>query len=139
MMEKLSRRRWLAGVALAGVGKAATFGASPRGLRGAEGTAAPEKLALEDYEPKSMLHVPEHHVPRARFPAIDFHTHLSWSGRFGEAEHPHFNAEPAAVLSVMDRKNVRAMVSLTGGYGHVLEETVSRLSAAARGRFMVFT
>jgi hypothetical protein len=31
-----------------------------------------------------MLRVPAHRVERARFPAIDFHTHLSWSGRFGE-------------------------------------------------------
>ena len=27
-------------------------------------------LALKDYQPKSMLHVPETHVPRSRFPSI---------------------------------------------------------------------
>jgi predicted TIM-barrel fold metal-dependent hydrolase len=143
-MEKLSRRRWLAGVALAGAGRVALGRAAGavafcQAQGGGEGAAAQGRLALEEYEPKSMLHVPERRVPRARFPAIDFHTHLSWSGRFGEAEHPHFNAEPSDVLPVLERKNVRAMVNLTGGYGKVLEETVGRLSAAGRGRFMVFT
>src|ERR1043165_9911594 len=117
-MACLSRRRWLASVALAGLGRAAT--ARPVAQReeggGATGAQPQGKLALEDYEPKSMLHVPAHKVERARFPAIDFHTHLSWSGGFGEAEHPHFNAKTSDVLPVMDRKNVRAMVNLTGGY-----------------------
>src|SRR5919107_805459 len=125
-MACLSRRRWLASVALAGLGSGATAGARPQGAAAAQ---PPGRLALEDYEPKSMLHVPAHEVERARFPAIDFHTHLSWSGRFGEAEHPHFNAEPSDVLPVLERKNVRAMVNLTGGYGKVLEETVRQLSA----------
>jgi predicted TIM-barrel fold metal-dependent hydrolase len=143
-MEKLSRRSWLASVVLAGVGRAASGrAASPstplQGPPGGETALGPGRLALEDYEPKSMLHVPEHHVERARFPAIDFHTHLSWSGRFGEAEHPHFNAKTSDVLPVIDRKNVRAMVNLTGGYGKVLEETVGTLNAAHPGRFIVFT
>jgi predicted TIM-barrel fold metal-dependent hydrolase len=143
-MEKLGRRSWLASVALAGVGRAAAGRAasssSPRqGSRGGGAEQSPGRLALEDYEPKSMLHVPEHHVERARFPAIDFHTHLSWSGRFGEAERPHFNAKTADVLPVIDRKNVQAMVNLTGGYGKVLEETVGTLNAAHPGRFIVFT
>jgi len=144
MMEKLSRRRWLARFALAGVsgaaaGRAAAAATFRQRPRVGEDMARPERLALEEYEPKSMLHVPAHHVARARFPAIDFHTHISWSGRFGEAERPHFNAKPSDVLPVLERKNVRAVVNLTGGYGKVLEETVSQLSAASPERFMVFT
>jgi hypothetical protein len=34
-------------------------------------------LRLTEFEPKSMLHVKETSVPRARFPVIDFHTHVS--------------------------------------------------------------
>ncbi|HKG15613.1 MAG TPA: amidohydrolase family protein [Pyrinomonadaceae bacterium] len=144
MIEKLSRRRWLARVASACAGGLAALPASAavafsRDPHGGEGAARLERTALEDYEPRSMLHVPAHHVARARFPAIDFHTHISWSGRFGEAEHPHFNARLSDVLPVLERKNVRAVVSLTGGYGKVLEETVRRLSAGGPERFMVFT
>ena len=35
-------------------------------------------LRLTEFEPKSMLHVKETSVPRARFPVIDFHSHVSW-------------------------------------------------------------
>jgi len=35
------------------------------------------KLELADFQPKSMLHVPETKVPRSRHPVIDIHTHLS--------------------------------------------------------------
>lgn len=140
-MEGLSRRRWLASITLAGLGRAVAARPVARCAGGGEAAGAqPQgKLALEDYEPKSMLHVPAHKIARARFPAIDFHTHLSWSGRFGEAEHPHFNAKPGDVLPVIARKNVRAMVNLTGGYGKALEETVGVLRAADAERFLVFT
>ena len=36
-------------------------------------------IPLEDFRPKSMLHVPETRVERAAFPVIDIHTHLSWA------------------------------------------------------------
>jgi len=97
------------------------------------------KLALEDYEPRSMLHVPETKVLRARFPAIDFHTHLSWSTRRGSTMGLHNNATVAEVLPVMDRKNVRIMVNLTGGYGEVLRQTITYWQAPHPDRFVVFT
>src|SRR6185369_15954579 len=91
--------------------------------------AAPAKkveppLALKDYQPKSMLHVPETHVSRSRFPNIDFHTHLSWIDRKGNTDVVLHNATPSEALQVMDAKNIRIMVNLTGGYGPLLEETL---------------
>ena len=68
-----------------------------------------------------MLHVPVTEVPRAKFPVIDVHTHLSFSAKsqngvpIGEAVN--LAAAPADVLSVMDRGNIRMMVNLTGNYG----------------------
>ena len=97
------------------------------------------KLALEDYEPRSMLHVPETKVPRARFPVIDFHTHLSWSARRGQITEAHNNATPEEVLPVIDRKNLRPMVNLTGGYGKVLEQTIDYWQKPHPDRFVVFT
>ncbi|MGC3969512.1 MAG: hypothetical protein QM775_19780 [Pirellulales bacterium] len=32
-------------------------------------------LALENFRPQSMLHVPVHHLPRAKFPVVDVHVH----------------------------------------------------------------
>ena len=78
-MSKLNRRQWLAGLAAA----SALPALGRRGLARQQqesGSGAKEgKLALEDYVPKSMLHVKETKVERARFPAVDFHTHLSWT------------------------------------------------------------
>ena len=34
-------------------------------------------LPVEPYQPKSMLHAAETHGARARFPLIDFHTHIT--------------------------------------------------------------
>ena len=43
----------------------------------ARAAAQQQKLALEEFQPKSMLVVPENPVPRAKYPVIDVHTHLS--------------------------------------------------------------
>jgi predicted TIM-barrel fold metal-dependent hydrolase len=132
-----SRRQMLTNIAFTAV-------ATPGSLRmhAAEGTRSqskPNRLDLEDYEPKSMLHVAETKVLRSRFPAIDFHTHLSWSARRGRRNEVHNNATPAEVLPVMDRKNVRMMVNLTGGYGTVVEESIRYWQSPHPERFVVFT
>jgi predicted TIM-barrel fold metal-dependent hydrolase len=103
------------------------------GITRAQGTPA---VPISEYEPKSMLHVKETKVERARFPVIDFHTHLSWSGRGTGVR---MNATPQEALQVMDAKNIRAMVNLTGGYGDGLEENIRVWQKAHPGRFYVFT
>ena len=103
------------------------------------GAALAQKAALDlpQFEPKSMLHVKETPVPRARFPVIDIHTHLGWGDPKGETTKLIW--EPRRVLEVMDRKNIRMMVHLTGGYGKTLEQNVALLSKPHPDRFMVFT
>jgi predicted TIM-barrel fold metal-dependent hydrolase len=96
-------------------------------------------LALVDYEPKSMLHVPETKVPRSRFPGIDFHTHLSWVEDWRNNPRLRHAAKPDEVLSVMDRKNIRLMVNLTGGYGTMLDEAIRHWQTPHPDRFIVFT
>ena len=83
-----------------------------------------------------MLHTPETHVPRARFPVIDFHTHITGTTGGGGIR---FRMDPANCLAVMDRKNIRTMVNLTGGNGDGLREAIAKLQTAHPGRFMVFT
>jgi len=95
-------------------------------------------LPLEQYQPKSMLHVPETHVPRSRFPLADFHTHITFTSRTDPAR-IQFNMDPANCLAVMDRKNIRTMVDVTGGYGEGLREAIVKLPEAHPGRFVVFT
>jgi hypothetical protein len=107
------------------------------------GNGANRELSLADFRPTSMLHVQETPVARARFPVVDFHTHLSWSApsvngvAVGEAVN--LVAKPEDLLPVMDGGNIRTLVNVTGGVGAGLDETLRVFSAAHPGRFAVFT
>ena len=102
----------------------------------------PKPLELSQYEPKSMLQVHESHVARAKFPVIDY-------------PHPHFGVDearktvwnfppdrqylgtPQELLAVMDRKNIRAMVNLTGGYDKGPgRDTLRNMTAQYPGPFL---
>ncbi len=100
-------------------------------------------LDLSDYQPKSMLHAPEHQVPRSRYPVIDVHTHFAWlsgsEGANGRDTTLKFMATPQELLAVMDRKNIQTMVNLTGGYGAGMEEAIQKYQAAHPDRFLIFT
>ena len=127
-----SRRRWLVGC-----GAAAWEGLGCRAVPPpSDPRAGAPPLPLDQFQPRSMLRVPETPVGRARFPAIDVHTHLSWGGGSPPVK---LLAPPADLLAVMDRKNVRAMVQVTGGYGEYLVESVRLLQDAYPGRFYVLT
>jgi len=102
-----------------------------------------QALRLADYEPTSMLQVKETPVARARFPVIDVHTHISIPAHLenGVAIAPErqYLAGPEELLSVMDRKNIRSMVNLTGGFDHGLTESVKRYDRAHPDRFYTLT
>ena len=114
---------------------------APQGAPGANAARPLQDtvLPLERYEPKSMLHVPETHVPRSRFPVIDFHTHITFATGGANPGGVRFSMDPATCLAVMDRKNIRTMVDVTGGYGAGLHDAIAKLPAAHPGRFIVFT
>ena len=141
-MSKFTRREWLGGVGAAFVMSGASrtgFGATPA----ASDTKSKRSLDLSEFRPKSMLHVPETQVLRSRYPVIDIHTHISVPARDQSGvemgEEMKFFAEPDQLLKVMDRKNVRTMVNLTGGVGNGLEETVRKYHQPHPDRFIVFT
>ena len=104
---------------------------------------APAPLELSQYEPRSMLQVHESHVARSKFPVIDFHTHISFSAKSekGVALSPdrRYLGTPQELLAVMDRKNIRTMINLTGGYDKGLVDAVSKYDRAYPGRFLTFT
>jgi len=127
------------------MGAGAVLCAVPDKLESAQETsnAHSAPLALSDYEPRSMLHIKETHVARARYPVIDIHTHLSFSAKsqHGVSLSPqrHYLASPEYLLPVMDRHNLRALNNLTGGFGEGLIETVKKYDQAHPGRFYTFT
>jgi predicted TIM-barrel fold metal-dependent hydrolase len=147
MANAVSRRTWMR--TLLGGAAAAPFAGSSADARGmavgtpARGQAPTERLALVDFEPRSMLHVPKTKVPRARYPAIDIHTHLTFrsNNTAGVARGEAIQAlcSPADALAVMDRRNLRTMVNLTGGTGSGLKQAVQTFHAPHPDRFIVFT
>jgi predicted TIM-barrel fold metal-dependent hydrolase len=104
---------------------------------------APQPLDITRFEPRSMLSVKETPVPKARFPVIDIHTHLSWAAKSSKGVSltgdRKFIVSPADLLPVMDAKNLRTMVNLTGGYGDGLRQGLARFDRAHPGRFLSFT
>src|SRR5436305_12209271 len=132
----MNRRQWLYG---AGLMAGASRLSMPAANAQAESPPAPKPLDLSQYEPKSMLHVSESHVERAKFPLIDIHTHISASTKSEAgvelAAERQYLGTPQELLAVMDRKNIRAMVNLTGGYEKGLAQTVARYDCAYPGRF----
>src|SRR4029453_4605557 len=140
-MKTWNRREWLPG----GSGGRMMPPAEGRSesAQPAQDRAGSAGLVLEDFQPISTLQVPVTRVERPRFPVIDIHTHLSWSGRAGagaaDPEAVTILAPPSDVLSVMDRRGVRLMVNLTGGRGTGLERTVHDFQQAHPGRFLMFT
>jgi predicted TIM-barrel fold metal-dependent hydrolase len=138
----MHRRRWLESIGLLAVA-----GALPEQVRGAQ-LKSPQgarkmKLDLADFQPKSMLHVPETKVPRSRYPIIDIHTHLSIRAKsvngVGVGDQMDFLATPDTLLPVMDRKNIRTMVNLTGGSGKGLADVIQKFQHPHAGRFLTFT
>jgi predicted TIM-barrel fold metal-dependent hydrolase len=146
IVSKLNRRRWLESLGTAAVASALPSSVlSPSAsaqLKSPEG-AGKMKLDLADFRPKSMLHVPETKVPKSRYPLIDIHTHLSIRAKsvngVGVGEQMDFLATPDTLLPVMDRKNIRLLVNLTGGSGQGLDETIRRFDKTHPGRFITFT
>jgi predicted TIM-barrel fold metal-dependent hydrolase len=142
----INRRQWLYGVGvMAGVGmQAGPLAAENRAAADSpESKTSPTPLDLSQYEPKSMLQVHETRVERAKFPVIDFHTHISVSAKAekGVAISPdrQYLGTPQECLAVMDRKNIKMMVNLTGGYEKGLAEAVGKYDRAYPGRFITFT
>lgn len=100
-------------------------------------------LPLRHYEPNSALSVPRTPIERAAFPVIDMHTHMGMSARRAEGEadrgQRRFLAPPQELLPVMERRNLRMLINLTGGYDQGLDDSIESYDKAHPGRFLSFT
>ncbi len=141
-MRKWNRRRWLTatGGVLMGSAHCARL---PERHEPLVSPTEREGITLEEFEPKSMLHVPERRVDRARFPVIDIHTHVTWSdvplGSDPFGERIRILGRPEELVPVMNRKGIRTMVNLTGGVGPGLVEARRVFDEAYPDRFITFT
>jgi predicted TIM-barrel fold metal-dependent hydrolase len=143
----MNRRQWLHALGLA-VGASAQSKAAhalPKLDQETESPsgAKPQPLALADYEPRSMLHAQVTHIDRAAFPVVDVHTHITMSAKsengVGLSAKRTYLGQPDELLAVMDRKNIRTMINLTGGYDDGLVDVISKYDKAYPGRFYSLT
>jgi predicted TIM-barrel fold metal-dependent hydrolase len=83
-----------------------------------------------EYKPVSTLVVPEHTVPRAKFPVVDFHGHP-----------PTLNSREAIerVVAAMDELNIGVMVQARASSGDRLRSQIEAVRAAGyEDRFVFF-
>ena len=90
-------------------------------------------LLLKDWDPKPMVHLKTHNVPRAKYYVIDVHNHVNDPGGVHGEEVP-----AAEVVKGMDRANVRKVVILTGMWGEKLQSVLDKMVKPYPDRFMVF-
>jgi predicted TIM-barrel fold metal-dependent hydrolase len=134
-----TRRGWLAAASTGLMGTALGSGGAhaEEQARGSNQPAAGGhggSLPLTEFQPKSMLHVTETQVARARFPVIDFHSHVSLRRGQQRASVP-----PAELVKTMDAVNLHTMVNLTGGWGEDFVATVKSFDRAFPNRFVSMT
>jgi predicted TIM-barrel fold metal-dependent hydrolase len=140
----INRRQWLYGMGvIAGTGtKVGWPSLESPAVDTPQSKAAPVPLELSQYQPKSMLQVHESRVERAKFPVIDFHTHISVATRSEKgvelSPDRQYLGTPQELLAVMDRKNIQMMINLTGGYEKGLVDAIAKYDRAHPGRFFTF-
>ena len=88
-----------------------------------------QSLTVEEYEPRSSLVVPQHPVPRSKYPFVDIHSHHRTSLSAAQLD---------TLVREMDSINLRVIVNLSGGTGETLAQGVRNFQGHYPDRFVVF-
>ncbi|MFQ5648906.1 MAG: amidohydrolase family protein [bacterium] len=80
---------------------------------------------LKEYHPTPALVTDAHFIPKARFPAVDVHTH------FG------LDLDPQTMVDSMDVLGVKRVVNLSGGWGEQLDKVLHKFKKFAPDRFVI--
>ena len=90
-----------------------------------------DEMLLKQFRPRSMLKVEQTRLTRARYPAIDVHTHFGFRLK-GDIE------ELDRYVEVMNRNNIAVCVSLDAELGEAFEDHTDYLWKKYPDRFAVF-
>ena len=85
--------------------------------------------SITEYKPRSTLVVPEHPVPRAKFPVVDFHGHPPTLSSIENIER---------VIAAMDSLNIQVMVQARPTSGERLTSQIEAVRAAGYADRFVF-
>jgi len=86
-------------------------------------------MSVEDYQPRSTLVVPAHHLTRARYRFADVHNHQDSMMSQEKLD---------GVVAQMDSLGLGVMVNLNGGFGKRLRQGVCNMNLQHPGRFILF-
>ncbi len=78
----------------------------------------PTQLKLKDFRPKSIYHVPVTTIKKAKFPAIDMHSHV-----FAQTDQ-----EVAKWVKTMDQAGIEKTIILTGTTGAMFDSIYSKFA-----------
>jgi len=126
----MTTRRVLAVAALVGAAAIATIAQAPQGPQsqgalqqrpGADRTPEFPVPNIREYKPHSTLVVPQHPVPRAKFPVIDIHSHQPA---------PISEQQFETLVKSMDPLNLQLLVNASGVSGDRLVQSIAALKAS---------
>jgi predicted TIM-barrel fold metal-dependent hydrolase len=87
--------------------------------------------SIVDYKPDSTLVVPQHPVPRAKYPVIDIHSHQPAPIQLQQLE---------TVVKSMDPLNLQVLVNASGASGDRLVQSVAAIkNSPFKDRMVMFT
>jgi predicted TIM-barrel fold metal-dependent hydrolase len=121
----------LLGAVAVGIAQAPQGQQSAGALRarpGADRTPEFPPPSILEYKPKSTLVVPEHQVPRAKFPVVDIHSHQPT---------PISAQQFDQVVASMDRLNLQVLVNASGASGDRLQQAVQAIRGSRHRDRMV--
>jgi predicted TIM-barrel fold metal-dependent hydrolase len=84
--------------------------------RAASAETSPDQVLLKDYRPKSIYRIPETRVEKARYPAIDVHSH----------NYARTDADVDRWVTTMDQVGLEKTVILSGSTGAKFDEILAR-------------
>jgi predicted TIM-barrel fold metal-dependent hydrolase len=132
----MTSRAFVLGAALAAA-TAAGLAQAPQGQQsegalrarpGANRTPEFPPPSIVDYKPRTTLVVPQHQVPRAKYPVVDFHSHQPT---------PISPQEFDQVIESMDRLNLQVLVNASGASGDRLKQSLDAIRASRHKDRMV--
>ena len=118
-----TRREWVSATAASVLITPLTESAGATGAVPSQQPAS-APLPLTQFSRRACCTCGETRVPRARFPVIDFHTHVSRRRAQSRA------CLPAELVKTMDAVNLHTMVNLTGGTGDDLAGAIAGFDRA---------
>jgi uncharacterized protein len=134
-MTKPRKMPWLMTIAgLLALAIARGVPAAPQEIQYRQDPAADKRmtLLLKDWDPKPMVHLKGHEIPRAKFYVIDVHNHVDDASGVGD------RIPPTDLVKGMDQANVKKIVILTGMWGEKLQTVLDSVVKPYPDRFVVF-